>query len=141
VIATAVVVVAALVALAYVVLPLLRGTGGAVDHGEPSEADEAAARKGTALGAIVDLEADHAMGKLTDDDFEALRRRYEAEALEALRAVDEHREPAGDALEREIATVRRRLECPACGAPRRPGAACARCGESPSPPAPSTRSE
>lgn len=124
-----VVVLLVLVALAYVGMPLLRGRGAASAPEEPGVA-EATARKRTALGAIVDLESDHVMGKLTDDDFETLRRDYETEALEALRCLDALQAPARDDLEREIATVRARLECPACGAPRRAGARCPRCGDS-----------
>ena len=144
-IGAAVVAVLVVVALAYVLLPLL--TPGP-RRNEPTTPDpdlEARQRKHAALAAIVDLEREHAMGKLGDDDLEALRRSLEAEALEALRSIDRSRpiQPAGaaregddDKLEREIAEMRARLRCPACGAPRSQEPPCPRCGAGS--PAPST---
>jgi len=128
VIAVAAVGLIALALIAYVAAPLLRRRAPrpAGDRG-PAEVDE---RRRSALAAIVDLEADHAMGKLTDEDFEALKRDYEDEALVALRELDALHASGADELEREIAQVRRRLECPECGAPRREGVACPSCGHS-----------
>ena len=114
-------------AMAYVLWPLL-GTRKRVPTETSPALAEAMGRKRAALGAIVDLESDHDMRKLSDPDFEALRRDYEAEALDALRALDALQGQPDDEIEREIAEVRARLECPACGAPRPAGAACPRCG-------------
>lgn len=125
--ATLIVILIALAALAYVVVPLLRGPPSRPIAEAPYPSLEATRKKRAALGAIVDLEAERDMGKLTDADFDALRREYEAEALEALRLVDALGGREDDELEREIAGVRARLECPACGAPRQ-GSVCPRCG-------------
>ncbi|HLK12757.1 MAG TPA: hypothetical protein VKW76_15385 [Candidatus Binatia bacterium] len=48
-------------------------------------------QKRQALGAIREAEMDRRMGKLSDEDFHALRARLEAQALEALAALE--REP------------------------------------------------
>lgn len=117
------------VALLYVVLPLGRDA-----RREPAEvptpADEAAARKRAALVAIIDLENERDVGKLSRDDFEKLRTEYEAEAVAAVRELDALTEDStwDDDLEIEIARIREQLKCPTCGAPRTPGGACATCG-------------
>jgi hypothetical protein len=95
-------------------------------------------RRGQSLAALKELDFDREMGKLSDADYESLRRTYTAEALAALR--DEAGEAAGtpvagadagaraadagesDAAEALIAARARRLT----GA-----SACARCGTRP----------
>jgi hypothetical protein len=126
----------ALAAIAYVLTALRARVAGAPPAaGERARLED---RKHAALAAIVDLEDERAIGKLSDADFEALAARYEAEALDALRALDAMgppelpaADPEGsedDPLEEEIAAARARLECPHCGAARRAPAACPRCG-------------
>ena len=127
---TLVVVVALLAcaALAYVVVPL--GTRRGRREETPSQEGELDARKRTALSAIVDLEADLSVGKLSDEDFEVLRAQYEAEALHALTELDALRarspEPA-ESLEDEIAEMRERLSCPRCGGLRSTEGTCPQC--------------
>ena len=101
----AVVAALAVLLLAWVLVPLLQGRE--VDRPSPAEPGEE--RKAAALEGLVDLEEDHALGKLTPADYEALRADYEAEALTALRELDEgaRRRAAEDVLEAEIAAVRR----------------------------------
>lgn len=119
---------AAVAALAYVVVPVARGAR--VQRGDPGRVEEAEARKQAALGAIIDLEAERDAGKLSTEDFEALRAAAEAEALAALAEADlvANTDLDDDELEREIAEMRERLVCPACGSVRDPGQRCARCG-------------
>lgn len=137
----------ALAVLAWATLPLRKGSrdrlGGTaeqhrLDAPEPShELEEAVADKRAALVAIVDLENERAVGKMSEEDFDALKAEYEAQALSALRAADALRDTAGrsahgqgwdDDLELEIAAIRERLRCPSCGAARTPGEACEQCG-------------
>lgn len=127
-IAILVVAVFVLIALAYVAAPLRRGPR--AQSAEPDLlVEEAHAKKHVALRAIIDLEQEVAIGKLSDADFEALRTEYEAEALAALKELEVIRQAAeGDDIESEIAAMRRRLRCPSCGAPRTPEEACPRCG-------------
>lgn len=128
----AVVALLACAALAYVALPL--GRRGR-DEKEPSAEVELDARKTTALSAIVDLENERLVGKLSDEDFDVLRAQYEAEALQALTELDAVRaqadgggREADDAsLEAEIAEMRRRLACPRCGSLRSAEGTCAQC--------------
>ena len=146
-----VVVIVALTVLAWVALPLRRGPRS--DAPLPSlELEEAEADKRSALVAIVDIENEHAVGKLSRPDLDALKAEYEARALEALRRAEALREEQplsasggqadqrssrrsrqeewldDDELELEIAAIRERLRCPSCGAARAPGAPCDRCG-------------
>jgi len=92
--------------------------------------EDAAARKHSALAAIVDMENEHTAGKLSDDDLAALRMQYEIEALEALHDLDAlSTDDDDERLEAEIAEMRKRLSCPNCGEPRTPGVRCPACGE------------
>lgn len=75
------------------------------------EAEELLELKQAAYRSILDLEADRALGKVSDEDFRAMRRQHEIEALKALRALDSlpSDDTAADLLEKEIAAARRRL--------------------------------
>jgi hypothetical protein len=118
-------------AVAYVAGPLRgRAPTGSLDGAGPER--ELEARKRSALAAILDLEGERALGKLSAEDFGALVATYEAEAVDALRRLDELRAAAGDGIEEEVAAARARLRCPSCGAPRegsgRGAPTCPRCG-------------
>jgi hypothetical protein len=128
VIEVAIIVVAAVGLLAWVLVPVLRGARVAPEESDGSE-DAAAVRKSAALDALIDLEEDRAMGKLTRADFESLRADYEAEALEALRELDAAARARADdeLLEAEIAAARRELACPRCGRIRPEGRPCPQC--------------
>lgn len=115
-------------ALAYVALPL--GRRGRTEEG-PSAEGELDARKTTALSAIVDLENERLVGKLSDEDFDVLRAQYEAEALQALTDLDALRaqsdQPGDASLEAEIAEMRQRLACPRCGGLKSADGTCVQC--------------
>ncbi len=85
-------------------------------HMRDREADRA---KATALGAIRELEFDHATGKLSEDDYATLRARYEAKAVEVLsRPTRPAAATDADArIEAEIAMARKRARCASCGQP------------------------
>ncbi|MGH2730209.1 MAG: hypothetical protein ACRDJI_06310 [Actinomycetota bacterium] len=115
-------------ALAYVLAPV-RGGPRSEPPDESATAAEVAGRKRAALTAILDLETERDVGKLSLADFEALRAEYEAQALAALAELDALESRSGDdAVEAEIAAVRARLVCPSCGAVRAPSGACPQCG-------------
>jgi hypothetical protein len=82
-----------LVVSVFVAAPLFGPTGAPAPH----ETDEERARwerqKRQALGAIREAEMDHRMGKLSDEDFRTLRARLEAQALEALAALEQEPKP------------------------------------------------
>jgi hypothetical protein len=124
----AIVVLLALVAIAYVAAPLRRGPRRAFPHA-PGEDARLGERKTAALTAIIDLEEERDVGKLSDRDFEVLRDQYEREALEALRELDalQTSELGDEELEAEIAAARARMVCPSCGRPNPTGELCARC--------------
>ena len=117
----------ALVALAYVATPLRRPPHAPEDLGREGELQD---RKQQALLAILDLESERDVGKLSQTDFEDLRMTYESEALAALSELDHVAAWGGDRLEREIAAARANLDpdlCPTCGGSRPVGSACPRC--------------
>jgi hypothetical protein len=59
------------------------GDGGGVDEGEDAEDD--LSPRAVALRALKEIEFDRATGKLSDADYDALKAKYTAEALAALR--------------------------------------------------------
>jgi hypothetical protein len=133
VIAGLVVAALALFALAYVALPLRSGV---TDPSEvpPRTVEEARSRKKAALGALLELDEDAAMGKIALADLQSLRAQYEMEAVLAFIELDRaETEPVTepmetDELEAEIRALRERMQCPSCGAVRTPGEPCPRCG-------------
>ncbi len=117
------------------------GDGGGVDEGE--DPDDDLSPRAVALRALKEIEFDRATGKLSDADYDAMKRKYTAEALAALRAGSAE-PPSVVASARPPVAVPQpicpshgpRLEpdalfCSECG--RRLGSApgyCARCGSS-----------
>ena len=79
----------ALVAAAvwYVLAPLRRGEAPA-GGGESAERARLVRERESALRALRDLALDHATGKMSDADYEELRLRYEAAAIDVLRRLD-----------------------------------------------------
>lgn len=116
-------------AIVYVALPL-RGAD-EDPTALPDALEEARENKTAALTAIIDLEEEAQVGKLSQADVDVLRPQYEREALAALEQMDAlttSRDVDVDPLEAEIEAMRRRLACPSCGRVREPGATCSRCG-------------
>ena len=91
----------------YVLGPLTRSGH---RRGDPTRglAAELDARKRAALGGILDLEDERAVGKLNQEDFDELRAEYEAEALVAMAELDQLDASEGD-VESEIAELKARL--------------------------------
>ena len=124
-----IVTVLAIAGLVFVLVPLAKGS--VVENEDASPAiDDAREKKNAALAGIVDLEQERDAGKMTPEDFDALRTDYERDVIEALNELDEvGSDQADEDLEREIADARQKLACPSCGAPRSVGKPCPRCGE------------
>jgi len=121
-------------------LPHGRGEGGRGDEGE--DPDDDLSPRAVALRALKEIEFDRATGKLSDADYDALKAKYAAEALAALRAEAQDtgngtRETGdvmlgGDAVSRVPRPSGSPLGCPACPehGPRQEGDAefCSECG-------------
>ncbi len=92
-----------------------RGMGeeGGVDEGEDPEDD--LSPRAVALRALKEIEFDRATGKLSDADYDALKAKYTAEALTALRAEHGSREQgAGSSGFRATPAPRSLLPAPPC---------------------------
>ncbi len=106
-------------AVYFVLRPILRpemtGNGdretGNVSDGE--DPDDDFSSRAVALRALKEIEFDRATGKLSDADYDALKTRYTAEALVALRA--ESREPGAGSSPIPVAPAPRSpLPAPSC---------------------------
>ena len=104
----AIVAILMLVAVAYVVAPLLKKE---TDTFAPSdEGFEAREEKRRALEAILDLENDLESGKITADEHDVLRAEHERDALDSMRELDVLEVTASDtAIENAIAAERERI--------------------------------
>jgi hypothetical protein len=129
-----------LLALWFVLDPVLRPAPPAPPIYEPPDPQETA--KGLALAALRDIEFDRETGKLSDTDYDELRKAYTTEALTAMR-VEESGAAAGagpDEVERMVAArvaairggdVGDGVVCPTCGPrPEAEAAFCSSCGRS-----------
>ena len=101
---------------------------------EPLDPEETP--KGVALAALKEIEFDRETGKLSDEDYAFLKRKYTGAALDALRAesagASAQAEAGGGDVEVMIAARVRALRSAATSAP--PGApACPTCGPRPEP--------
>jgi rRNA maturation endonuclease Nob1 len=119
-----------------VLQPVLRPTGREPLPLEPLDPEETP--KGIALTALKEIEFDKETGKLSDADYEFLKDKYTAAALDALRHESE--EVASDDLEAMIAAKVRALRSASAATPANastlpPGAtpACTSCGPRPEP--------
>lgn len=91
------------------------------------------------LETIRELDFDHRMGKVEEADYQEARSRYEAQAIEVMKAIDRANGRSDQVdiekqVESEIASLRRSAPAPGatcaeCGAPLAAGAKfCAQCG-------------
>lgn len=125
----------------FILEPMMSGQR-ALLYGGDDDYDEAASRRRIALTALRDLEYDRVTGKVDEIGYERLKAELSREALVHLRQAKE-REASGteahqhvaasEALEEEIARIRRALEqglqCQACGQVNLEGAQfCGACG-------------
>jgi cytochrome c-type biogenesis protein CcmH/NrfG len=104
-------------ALAIVLWPLLRGGAGgtaASPAAQPDRRLELGEEKASAYRALKELAFDHESGSLSDDDFQALRDRYEGRAADLLTTLDALGGlPAPPAAERAAAAPRSWTRSPA----------------------------
>lgn len=138
-------IVVAVAALALVLEPLVRGSS--VDEAGPSTIDEldftdiqeSGSAKIQALLALKEIEFDRATGKLSDEDYAALKARYARVALEAIKTEDvalSREAEAGvadvaedDPAEAAIRRARLSAVCPNCGPrPESETSFCSDCG-------------
>ena len=114
-----------LAVLAVVLDPLLRNAAPPVQPViEPEDLEETP--KGIALAALREIEFDRATGKLSDEDYAALKAKYSEEALALIRA-EENAQTSEAAPDRIEAMVEARLRALRGGGPL----ACPRCGPRP----------
>jgi len=105
------------------------GDGAAAQEGDDPEDD--LSPRAVALGALKEIEFDRVTGKLSDADYDALKAKYTAEALAALRAAGAEQE-AGSSPIRVAPAPRSPLPAPACPThgprPESAAAFCSECG-------------
>lgn len=127
----------ALGAMAFVLAPLFTGDQGtAVERSSTwRRAHDESERGERAVDALREIEFDRATGKLSDSDYDALKARYTAQALSAMRSSSSAgtRAPTDDDVEALIRRQRERQHglpsCPTHGArPEADAVYCSDCG-------------
>lgn len=123
-------------ALAYVLYPLLVGPV-PVRRAVRAPVPTAKSAEQEAIVALREIEFDRVTGKLSDADYEELKTRYTARALQAMRAGAATLEPAtgsavnaDEAIEAAVRAYRERMHsCATCGPRPEPDAVyCSDCG-------------
>lgn len=114
-------------ALAYVLFPLLIAPGPSARRPRTVTGAPAAPEQ-EAVVALREIEFDRATGKLSDADYDELKARYTARALEAIRSSSAGR--TDDAAEAAVLAYRARMKrCVRCGPRPEPEATyCSSCG-------------
>jgi hypothetical protein len=131
----------ALVAVAYVLVPLFREMPAASPPAPAREVPGVPGQSTTAVAALREVEFDHATGKLSEADYQVLKARYTGEALVALRASESAQvagetpggtgTPTADDLAEQLIQRYRGAAagCPTCGPRPEPDALyCSNCG-------------
>lgn len=77
---------------------------------ELKQIEALSARKGRILQTLKDIEFDYETGKISEEDYEELRRRHERKALKIMRQLDDLREGDDDLLEDIDSEVSERLK-------------------------------
>jgi len=72
----------------FVAAPLFRARAETVPAAASGERERWERQKRQALAAIKEAELDYRMGKLSDEDLASMRARFEAQALEAMAALE-----------------------------------------------------
>jgi hypothetical protein len=120
------------VALAYVLYPLVFAPAGPSARATPRMARPATGGDEDAIVALREIEFDRATGKLSDADYTDLKTRYTQRALDAMRVggASAGEAPAEDAAEAAVLAYRARLRsCSRCGPRPEPDAIyCSNCG-------------
>ena len=121
----------AFAAVALVLQPLLAGTAAeesaTATEVEFEELEESASPKIQALLALKEIEFDHATGKLSNEDYAALKNKYSAAALAAIKSEEEGAD-AAEELVRRVAEGKQAV-CPNCGPrPEVDAVFCSKCG-------------
>jgi hypothetical protein len=75
----------------FVAAPLFRPAIAGTPTDEGGERERLERQKRQALLAIKEAELDYQMGKLSDEDFTQMRARFEAQALDAMAALEKRR--------------------------------------------------
>jgi zinc-ribbon domain len=105
--------------------------GGQTDLDEPvaeGAREQLLREKAFALRSIKELEFDHAMGKVSDKDYQEIGARLRARAPALMEAIEGAEQPAAPARAAKAAKPASRA-CPACGTPNDPDAKfCKQCG-------------
>ncbi len=125
----------------WIVSPLLRAvrSDGASDSKRDEELQQLEIRKEGALATIKELEFDLNMGKISDEDYEALKEQYTDDAVGYMKEIEELETGAkkpikkiDKELEQNIRAFRKKpgIFCTQCGTPASSDDKfCAKCGE------------
>ena len=109
-VAVCIVIVAAVCIFLFRPFLTVRGRIGEADAGHGG-GNQLVAEREAIIDAIRELDFDHRMGKVEEDDYRATRSRYENRAVELMRAIEQTAGPAPkieDRIEEQIAALRKK---------------------------------
>lgn len=109
-VAVCIVIVAAVCIFLFRPFLTVRGRIGEADAGHGG-GNQLVAEREAIIDAIRELDFDHRMGKVEEDDYRATRSRYENRAVELMRAIEETAGPTPgieDRIEEQIAALRKK---------------------------------
>jgi membrane protease subunit (stomatin/prohibitin family) len=102
----------------FVGYPLLQKRQQKVSFALNHRAQELEARKAEIYAAIRDIDFDYRMGKLSQEDYEALRDQYKAEAIGMMKQIDQMQLGKSHRGSKELATGKTAARfCHHCGQP------------------------
>ncbi|MBI5305427.1 MAG: zinc ribbon domain-containing protein [Chloroflexi bacterium] len=136
-VAIALVIVAAVAFIAYPLFARGRADDTLLASAADPTVENLVVQRDAMYAAIRDLESDHVMGKLSDEDYRTMRSKYEGKAVAILRELDGYRAVVDGnedvTIEQEVKQLRRRAmierKCVKCGTRAQSNDRfCAKCG-------------
>ncbi|HHL72593.1 MAG TPA: zinc ribbon domain-containing protein [Bacteroidetes bacterium] len=100
---------------AYIAYPFYQANVQHISFEQNHRAEDLEARKTEIYSAIKDIEFDYEMGKLSEEDFLALREKYKAEAISVLRELDHQSQARNKKQRHHKAPKGQQRFCTQCG--------------------------
>lgn len=120
-----------LLTILFVAYPLLQKSQRKLSFAANHQGEDLIARKNEIYAAVRDIDFDYRMGKLSEEDYTALREQYKQEAVQVMQSLDRMSGHARASAKTSHASSANSRFCHMCGAPAQPADVfCSLCGAS-----------